>query len=460
MNNVPATAPNTESAVAAREAARFDPSKRAEALLDSMLSSESPTELIKRELRTVAIEDAKRGRKILGTNSTRTMSRVLFVTSDLAYLEPNSSATNKLKFLGLLFEELHVLVVTPALTKEESKRIHDNIWIYRTGSRFWWLLPERGLGVAKEQLVFNDSFRPDIVVALDPLFSGYTAYLIARHFDRALQVQVDKDYFTAAYAEATPHAKWHRRLARHVLRRADSIRTSTSNQYDRLTRELKEPADLAVLPQFHNFSNLMNATPSIDLHHQYPDYVFIILTFAPLLLESPLQDVFTALHGVLRNPRIGLVVVGDGKAKSLYEEKAKLLGIEKNVVFLREAADLTSYLKTADVLIGTDTSKGSEEIVLQAAAAGLPMLLYETELRLDLFKDGESATLCPPGDTYALATEMNTFLNNPALRQQYKAASQYIVASRLQEDETTYYRSYRDSIELAIVNYLNATATE
>ena len=209
---------------------------------------------------------------------------------------------------------------------------------------------------------------------------------------------------------------------------------------------------IAVLPRFYNFSALLNAKPAFDLHEIYQQFSFIILTFADLKLDSPLQDVFTGLHQLLHNPRVGLVVIGDGGAQDLYSEKAKLLAIGENVVFVKNVDDKLSYLQTADMLIETNVSKDSEDLILQAAAAGLPMVMYETELRKDLFEDGESASLCEVGDTYGLAKEVNNFLNNPALRKQYSTASKHLVTTRLVEDESTYYQAYRDSIETAILD--------
>ena len=121
-------------------------------------------------------------------------------------------------------------------------------------------------------------------------------------------------------------------------------------------------------------------------------------------------------------------------------------------MFLSQVDDLTSYLKTSDVLIQTDTSKASEDIVLKAAASGLPMVMYETDMRKDLFEDGESAALCEKGDPYAISKKITELLNDTGLRTRYKTAAQHMVETRLLEDETTYYRAYRDSIELALIS--------
>lgn len=429
----------------------FDPSKRAEALLDSVLGGDLSDAVIEKKLKSIAIEDAKRGSKVVHHDSGRTKSRVLFVTEQKEYLEADSTAQNKLRLQALLFDEVHVLVLTDSVKHQTTIRIADNAWVYKTGHPHWWGKSNQAVQFVADELMFANSFRPDIVVALDPLWSGLVALAIAREFDRRLQVHVTEDYFSASYQTKTEYYRWHRRLLKYILKRADSICVSTEKLKTSLSDKVKKLPPRKVLPHFHNFTGLMKAQPVSNFHDIYKQFVFIMVAFLPLKADSPLQDVFTAFHEILRNPRIGLIVVGEGPARALYEEKAELLGIKKNVVFLSHCADMASCLKTADILVQTDVSKESEDIVLQAAAAGLPLLMYETELRLDLFKDGESATLCTPGDTFSLTKEMSNFLNNPALRVQYAEAAQYMVSTRLHEDETSYYQAYRDIIELGII---------
>jgi glycosyltransferase involved in cell wall biosynthesis len=427
-----------------------EPSAIAESLLDNFIEAESPEEKTRRQLQSVAIQDARVGKKVIFQQSDRTQSRVLFVTENLNYLEENSRVVSELKLLSIIFDEIHVFVLSPIGDKENLNRINDNVWVYKVGYRFWWRIPFTIRNFASQQLMFSDSFRPDIVVALEPYLAGLVGLRIAKKFERPFQIHLTEDCFSPLFKTREKKNAWRQRLAKWVIPRSDSQRVITSGLKDFLIQKFKLADTISVLPQFHNFSSLMNTKPAFNLHEVYKQFSFIILAFADLKLDSPLQDVFSGLHQILHNPRVGLVVVGDGGAQGLYAEKAKLLGIEQNVVINKNVEDKLSYLQTADMLIQTNTSKDSEALVLQAAAAGLPMVMYETELRKDLFQDGETASICEVGDTYGLAKEVNNFLNNPSLRKQYSTGTKYMVATRLEEDESTYYQAYRDSIETAI----------
>lgn len=431
--------------------ASMDASKMAGLSLDEVLGEESLEDIIEHELSYTSVDEERRAQKIIDPDSGRTMSRVLFVTTQREYLEVESASIQSMLSLAAYFDEVHIIVLAQlGKKKERQNRVADNLWVYQADATHWWKLPWEGLDKADEQLSFTENFRADIIVALDPFESGLAARMIAKKHGRALQVHVSENFMSEHFLKAQKGNKWRRRLAKYILKRTPSIRTSSSGIEEMVRKLVKKKSDVRVLPQFYNFKEILRAKPTFDVHERYKDFVFVMLAFGEMTADSKLHDTFSALNIVLHNPRIGLVVIGDGPAKHLFEEKVELLGIKKNVVFLSRTNELASFLKTADVMIETRTSKESEKQVLQAAAAGLPLIMYETELRNSLFKDGESASIVESGDIRSLTKRTNDFLNNQAMRIQYKSASQHIVSSRLVEDETTYYRAFRDSIEVAL----------
>ena len=106
-----------------------------------------------------------------------------------------------------------------------------------------------------------------------------------------------------------------------------------------------------MLPKFYDFSGYLTATPAFDIHDKYRQFSFIMLAFGDLTATSTLHETFTALHRMLANPRIGLVIVGSGPAKALFEEKATLLGVKQSVVFVERPEDIAAFLLTADILV-------------------------------------------------------------------------------------------------------------
>jgi glycosyltransferase involved in cell wall biosynthesis len=95
----------------------------------------------------------------------------------------------------------------------------------------------------------------------------------------------------------------------------------------------------------------------------------------------------------------------------------------------------------------TDTTEISDEIVIKAAASGLPLLVAQTPMRADLFVDGESAFLVEKEDTIGFSQKLTKFLNTNALRTQFKTNALDIVKTRLHEDPDAYVQAYKNAIE-------------
>lgn len=432
------------------EDAEFLQSKRAEIALESLIKEATAEDIISHDLTTSSVDEERSGGRVLEHVSERAKSRILFVTQDTSYLEKNSAALVHTKKLAKQFDEVHIMVLLPLGGKVDTKRIAPHVWVYRARAQYWWQLPNAALSTAKEQLLFMDGFRADIIVALDPFESGWAVHKIARTFDRPYQIHVATNFFADKFKTARKHNKWRVRIAKYVLKRAPAIRTSTNGLMAQLQKKFKKVTDIRVSPHFYNFSGIIHSEPAFDVHKRYNTFIYTALAFGPLSADSHLHDTFSALHQVLHNPRVGLIVFGDGPAKELFQEKVTILGIEKNVIFLNAPDDLISYLKTADVLVQTDASKAGDEIVLKAAAAGLPTVMYENDVRKDLFVDGESATLCEKGDVSGIEKGFKALLNNQGLRTQYEGGARNVVETRLVEDEETYYRALRDSIEITL----------
>lgn len=429
----------------------YDQSRRAETVLNHVLSG-ALEELEKPKTRDSEVPVASEIRSapiINQVRSDRATSRVVFVTSDPGLLTSGSAQQNEYVELASVFDEVHVLVLVNRKGKDTNVRIGSKTWIYSVHSSYWLGLPFFAKNTAYDMLVFNESFRPDIVVGTDPYEAGLAALFIAKEFARPVQVYVSED-FTAPSFSSKPHNNWRRRIAKYVLRRVKSVRVKTGSLQDFIKKEFKNVADLEVLPKFYNFSGYLKATPAFNIHDTYKDFVFIMLAFGPLVANSNLHDTFTALYRTLKNPRIGLIVIGSGPAKKLFEDKVKLLGIERSVVFLNSVEDPVSYMKTADALIETATDKDSEEHIMRAAAAGLPIIAVETDLRKDLFKDGQSAFLCPPGDSICISQKLTKFINGDAFRKIFSQTGEQIAKDRLIEDPASYYRAVRDSIEVIL----------
>jgi glycosyltransferase involved in cell wall biosynthesis len=108
-------------------------------------------------------------------------------------------------------------------------------------------------------------------------------------------------------------------------------------------------------------------------------------------------------------------IVGDGPERERLGEEARLLGLEGSVEFLGERDDVASLLDDADVFVLASRSEGLPMSVLEAMAAGLPVVASAVGGVPELLDD-ETGRLVPPGDPRALAETLQDVLGDPELR--------------------------------------------
>lgn len=424
----------------------LDPSDVAVNSLERVISSDASAS---EEQTYVSVSDALTGQGVYELHSSRETTRVLFITRDTSLLNQTQQTLDGFVDISELFDEVHILILRPGIrTKTPVMRVSENVWIYVATASHWWWTPVVGYDLVRTELEFADGFRPDLILARDPFECGLLAYVLGLRFHRPTQLHVLEDYENHRYLKKEAHNRWRRFIARFTVPRFPSVRTVTKRMQVRLEQKYAIE-DLETLPRFNNYEKLAKVESSLDLKEKYKPFVFVMLFIGRLTHESTLHRTMEAAKFVLTNPRVGLVVIGEGPARKEFERKAEKLGIREQVVFESIVEDIVGYLKSANILIVTDTDDDADEVAIRGAAVGTPLMLSHTEARDDIFVDGESALLCLSEDTACFSSKLGMYLNDIELRKRVGEAGQQAVLNKLHEDPLTYRQSYRDSIEKA-----------
>ncbi len=426
-----------------------NPSDVAGDILDHVLHETSEiTQREKKSEGTVANE--LKSKSVIDSESKRIQSRVLFITRDANVLESNSTAQNYLKNLEEMFDEVHIIVLGLSKRNITIKRVSSKVWIYPTASKYFLQQPFKAYSIAKKQLQFTDGFRPDIVVAMDVFESGIAGYFIAKHFNRELQLHLTEDFYNSSFKSDEKHNAKRLRFSKFLLKRAKNVLVSTDTLKYHIDKKYPKIKNISLLPRFFNLAETLSKSKIPQIKKIYSQFAFVILFVGTLDNRSTLFRSIDSARVILRTPSIGLVVIGDGPNKKEFQTRAKLLGIDTQIIFTSKVSDIVEHMQSSDLLICTDTNSESEETVITAAAAGLPMLIAKTELRNDLFTDGVDSFLCEPEDTQEFAGKLVKFLNKNVLRLQFSINAREVVSTRIEESPTMYRRTIRDLIEEVI----------
>ncbi len=112
-------------------------------------------------------------------------------------------------------------------------------------------------------------------------------------------------------------------------------------------------------------------------------------------------------------PTVRFVVVGDGELRPKVEAQAAALGLADVVTFAGWQRDLAAIYSDLDVLVVSSHNEGTPVSVIEALAAGCPVVATRVGGLPDLLEGGKLGKLTPPGDPEALAAAIVETLQAP-----------------------------------------------
>jgi glycosyltransferase involved in cell wall biosynthesis len=123
------------------------------------------------------------------------------------------------------------------------------------------------------------------------------------------------------------------------------------------------------------------------------------------------------------------VVVGDGPERAGLEAEAASLGLHGRVVFAGHADDVRPFYAAADCMALPSHSEGSPLALLEAMAAGLPVVGTAVGGVPEVATDGETALLVPARDPRAFASALARLLSDETLARSLAARASARVAA-------------------------------
>jgi glycosyltransferase involved in cell wall biosynthesis len=135
-----------------------------------------------------------------------------------------------------------------------------------------------------------------------------------------------------------------------------------------------------------------------------------------------------ALPRVLeRSPDLLVVLLGKGPREQEIAAEIRRRGLGGNVRLLGFREDLDRLLCCLDLVVHPALMEGLGVSLLQAAAAGVPLVASRAGGLPEAVRDGENGLLVPPGDPAALAAAMGRLLADPDLRRRMGEAGRALV---------------------------------
>jgi glycosyltransferase involved in cell wall biosynthesis len=166
----------------------------------------------------------------------------------------------------------------------------------------------------------------------------------------------------------------------------------------------------------------------------------------------PIKDVPTFLRAarLVRAQRADarFALVGDGEERAGLEALGRELGLDDAVTFFGWRRDLAAVYGDLDVVVNASRNEGTPVALIEALAAGRPVVATRVGGTPDLLGAGERGLLVPPGDPEALARAvLETLDQSEAARRRASAGREHVLArhsaDRLVRDVDALYRELR-----------------
>src|SRR3989338_270594 len=145
----------------------------------------------------------------------------------------------------------------------------------------------------------------------------------------------------------------------------------------------------------------------------------LIITFTGRLVWYKGQDyLIKAFSSILaKYPNAKLLLVGEGKNRKNLEQLVYKLNLNNKIIFLGSRNDIPQILKATDIFVSPSLRDGMPGVIMEAMAAGLPVIATNADGSKDLIKNYENGIFIPIKDNDVITEKVIELIENKKLAQ-------------------------------------------
>ncbi len=326
--------------------------------------------------------------------------KLVILALDEKSTDPHSAVAQRLVAYGAIVEQIDVVVPS---TRRSVARLSSNVVVHGVSGFSKFVQLFRLFSTSSKLITQNKS---DVISSQDPYYLGFVAYLVSVFFNRALEIQI----------HGFDQANFFKRIvARIVIPRAHSIRVVS----ERIRRALVEkfhvaPERIIVCPIYVNCQDFKNKNDVIKA----PDrsvFTFVTVSRLVSIKNIPLQ-----LRALAQLKKEGIAarlrIVGDGEERDMLVRMCQQLDIQDSVDFTGYVSNPSSELSSADCFLLTSHDEGYGLAAIEAACAGLLVIMTDVGCAGEVILDNENGLIIPVNDEDALVDAMKRIISDDALR--------------------------------------------
>ena len=155
--------------------------------------------------------------------------------------------------------------------------------------------------------------------------------------------------------------------------------------------------------------------------------------------QADLIEAAALMRRVGSRAKVRFVVAGDGHDRQKLRDMARSLLVDDWFIFAGQVADLVPYYTMADLVVMPSHTEGSPNVLLEAMAAGVPIIATAVGGVPEIVENEKQALLVEKRNPAALARAIDQLLNDANMRNRLSEAARQSISSYSPE-------AYYDSI--------------
>ena len=169
---------------------------------------------------------------------------------------------------------------------------------------------------------------------------------------------------------------------------------------------------------------VLNQRPETRMELGLAQDGILVLSVGRLVYQKGHEYLIQAMPAVVRHfPAVQAVICGEGPLRSQLETQINRLDLEAHVHLLGNRMDIVRYLCAADIFVLPSRWEGLPVALLEAMAAGLPVVATRVEGVEEVVQGDDQGRLIPPEDARALTESVLALIRDPEGRRHMGVAA-------------------------------------
>ena len=191
---------------------------------------------------------------------------------------------------------------------------------------------------------------------------------------------------------------------------------STISTDSLVNQQSEEPLTLTLSPQSRGEGTRPKNREQLLAELNLPPDAFVAGFIGRLAKQKRVEDLIWAVETLRQiRPRLQLVVIGDGPERERLEQFTRDVHCTGHIRFLGHRDDAARFLPMLDVVCLASSFEGMSNSLMEAMAAGLPVLASDIPPNRELVVSGETGFLFKLADSVGIMQFLRRLIDEPGL---------------------------------------------